>query len=142
MIEAVIVTKAIQDTDLDALIAKRITPATDPVDKKGTVLPRITYQRISTKRMQSNDGPTGLSSARVDLNLYAETYDQVQQLAEHVRRIFDGFAGEAITQGGRAVKVASTAVIDQDDQPGDHAPGDQKPTQRIRLELRVQWHEA
>lgn len=62
---------------------------------QGYTLPAISFQRISTDREHViDDGPIGWAWARFQLDMWAETYAEVRQLAEAVRQALDGYNDE------------------------------------------------
>lgn len=63
--------------------------------------PAITYTRISRKRMYSQSGDSLLTTVRVQLSCWAETYTAVDGLAAAVITAFSGFSG---TMGAATVK--------------------------------------
>ena len=141
MVEPAIVSLLAADADLTAKLGGRIYPANDPASS-GAARPRLTYQRISSRRTNSNDGPTRIVTARYDLQLWANEYPQAKALADKVRLLLDGRKGTVVDLGGRAHDVRSMSVTDEQDRQGDAAEGDAKPAQGVRLELRIQYREA
>lgn len=84
-------------------------------------LPAVVYQRISTVRDHSHDGPVGLVSARFQFSCWAESYAEAKALAADLRVALDGFKGT----------VAGTR-IDGIFSAGEHDDFDQEP-QRFRV---------
>ena len=71
-----------------------IAPTSPSHLRQGETLPALTYLRVSTTRDQSHDGPTGLVSARYQVNVHAATYSQAASLAAEVVALLNGFGGE------------------------------------------------
>ena len=142
MVEAALITLILGDADLASALGGRVQSATEPLAAgTATRLPRATYQRISTRRQQSNDGPIGLAHARLDVNVWASKPIEAATIAGRLRRLLDGFAGAVATPGGRTIDVRQVAVVDEQAGAGDAAGGSQSPTQRVRLELLVAYAE-
>ena len=85
-----------------ALVGDRVYPLALPPSPTLS-LPAITLQRISTVRLDSQDGPAGLARPRVQVNAWARTYAQADELANAVRVCLDGLrnagTGGGIIQG-------------------------------------------
>lgn len=60
---------------------------------EGPTYPAIVFHRISAPREHSQDGASGLSHPRYQLNIYAATHQAAQDLAERVRKTIDGWSG-------------------------------------------------
>jgi len=82
------------DASIAALISDRFYPLRAP---QGAALPYAVYQRISTPRIRSQSGPSGLARPRFQVTCYASSYSQSRQLANLMRISLDGFRG---TMGG------------------------------------------
>jgi len=57
------------------------------------VKPFVLYQRISSVRQHSHDGPSGLARPRFQVRCVAGSYGQSRQLADAVRNTLDGYSG-------------------------------------------------
>lgn len=80
---------------LRALI-KTIVPSTVSVDwgarPRGAPLPGIVLMVVSDRAaVRAHDGPSALSEARVQVDLYADTYGQAKTLARTLRAALDGY---------------------------------------------------
>lgn len=103
IIETYLVEKLNADSTLDALIDERIFPV---AVVQGTALPRLTYRRISGSNGYDLQGPDGLRTVTTEVRCWARDYPVARTLADHVRRIMDGYR-EAISAGPfRMVRVA------------------------------------
>lgn len=91
-IEAAPVALLTADTAIDALIDGRIHPSKLVQSEP---FPAITYLRVSTPRIRSHSGPSGLAHARVQINCWAETWTGARDLADLVRMRLDGWKGVA-----------------------------------------------
>jgi len=90
MIEAGLHGFLTDDTDIAAIVATRVYPIILP---QNPTMPAITYQRISTPRVSSTTGPSGLASPRIQVDCWAETYAAVKALSDTVRTAVDGYSG-------------------------------------------------
>lgn len=92
-----------------AQVGSRIYPAPAPED---VTYPLIVYQRISTVRVRSLNGPAQLAKARVQINAHAATYSAAKLLADEIRNALDCFQG---TMG--TVNVSGCFLQDDGDLP-------------------------
>lgn len=76
----------------DTSMEGRFYPDTLP---QPVTLPAGRYQRITTPRVRSLSGPSGLAMPRIQIDLYATTRLAVDALAAEVRAALDGFTGLA-----------------------------------------------
>jgi len=85
------------ETGIVATLAAAATTAASRIHPKvlpqGVTLPAITYQRLSTPRVNSHDGPSGLAFPRFQINTWAETYAAAKTLADEIRAALDGTTG-------------------------------------------------
>lgn len=70
--------------------AGRIYPKVLPHD---CTLPAVTFQRITTERVRSHTGPSGLAFARFQINAWAATHLAVTTLANEIRAALDNGLG-------------------------------------------------
>lgn len=75
---------------LSALIGDRLYPMRLP---EGVTFPAMTYQRISTPRMRSHSGPSGLASPRFQYDCWDVTYAGAGAVARELRLALDGYRG-------------------------------------------------
>lgn len=68
----------------------RIYPVKLP---RGVTLPAITYLTVSAPRDETQQGPSGLVMARVQVSCWGDNYDDSKAVAEAVRRTLDGYRG-------------------------------------------------
>lgn len=78
MITATFRSLLISDSDLAELVGTRIYPMSAP---DTTQTPLIIYQRIT----ETHDADTGLTQTRIQTDCYADTYDDVSELAQTVK---------------------------------------------------------
>ena len=71
-------------------LAGRIYPFSAPA---GTAFPHAVFQRISTRRAHTLDGPDGLAIARVQFDIFSQTHAAARTIADAARSALDGFRG-------------------------------------------------
>lgn len=80
--------------------AARIRPLRLP---NGVTFPAIRFQRITTVRELTHDGPTGKPQVRMQVDSYSDDAGEAVDTAEAVRKTLDGFVGD---MGGTKVGVS------------------------------------
>jgi len=106
-IEAAVYDLLINDAAVEVLVGRSVYPAIIP---QGESLPAITYQQISGVREYTADGAFGMTSARFQINCWAESYSEVRNLADAVRIRLDGLSGTA-----QNIKIYSILIDDETD---------------------------
>lgn len=71
-----------------------VHPMTAP---DGTVPPYITYQRITADEEPVLSGSSGLTNTRVQIDIYARTYAQVQTIAAQVDALFAAWSVQNVS---------------------------------------------
>ena len=119
-IEAAIVHLLKESIDVDGQIDGRIAPVILP---ERLARPNVVYQTLGTRRVYSNDGPTGLARATVQLTCYADAYDAAKDLAGAVRAVLEGYTGVTPAAFGKTIDIQSSFVDDERDAPQPPPPG-------------------
>lgn len=123
---------------------------------QGKPYPRITHQRISTNRVRSNDGPTGLCTARVQLDCWAEGpggMDTAKALADAVRKARGTTATASADAAGHAeldgfkgrmgsVTVQGAFLDEDQDLSEDPIFGNDQRVHRISADLTITFEES
>ncbi|RMD51893.1 DUF3168 domain-containing protein [Candidatus Parcubacteria bacterium] len=78
------------DAGINALVSGRVYPLRLP---QQPTLPAITYQRISTVRLQQLGGVTNNARVRFQIDSFAETFNEIKDIAAAIRAALDGFKG-------------------------------------------------
>lgn len=81
-LEAAIYSILSNDANVIAIVSTRIYPLLLPQDAD---LPALTYSRISTERESAFMTDPGLSTARIQIDVWAETVADMMNLSEKVR---------------------------------------------------------
>lgn len=97
------------DTNINSLISDRILPLDLP---KGSTLPTLTYQRISTFPKTKIHGRRGLfPKVRIQITVWEDSYTDAKRLVDLLDHKFDGYSGEVIV-GTRPFHFASCFTED------------------------------
>lgn len=99
-----------EGTTLDKLIGGRVRPLFLP---QNSPLPAVVYQRVSTPRYAAMQKDTPLSSPRIQIDCYAQSYPEAISISEALREILQDFSG---TMGEGDNTVENVAVLLQDQQ--------------------------
>lgn len=87
--EAVLRAALIASPTVSAVVGSRIFP----IVSYSEPLPLIIWKRVGITREHSLSGPIGTPTVSVEMQLIAETYEQVRELADKVRLVLDGYGG-------------------------------------------------
>lgn len=114
----------------------RIHPMTDP---QKVPRPKLTVARWGTDRSSetgglSNDGSTGYGVAKMFVDAWADDQLTAKQLITAARKALHGYSG---TIAG--FTLLAVVVADEREQPGALAQGQEKPVQRVTLDVRVSF---
>lgn len=88
--EAAVRNVLIQDAAVAPLVGTRIYPVLAPTT---AALPFVTYRRTGVRREHTLDGPMGVATTTIDLDIYATTYEAARILADLCRVALDGWGG-------------------------------------------------
>ncbi len=80
----------IADSGLSALVSERVHPVLLP---QNSTLPAVTYQLISQDPLHTLDGPVNLNRPRVQFDVWADTYLEMEAVNDALRNALDGFTG-------------------------------------------------
>ena len=89
-LEAAIYSILSADLGLKALVSTRIYPLLLP---QNATLPALTYARVSTERESAFVSDPGLSTARIQVDVWGDTVSSVQNVAEEVRGALHRYKG-------------------------------------------------
>jgi hypothetical protein len=132
--EAVIRNRLVADAAVSALVGSRVYPVLAPAT---ATLPLVTWRRSSISRQQTLAGPLGMPTVFLSMDVYAETYEAVRELADTVRKSLDGWGGTS--QDG--VRVANVTITNEADGFVTLAGGDVPPVYTVQLTIAVLWQE-
>lgn len=75
------------DSTLNGLIGGRFYPLVIP---QKAAMPACAYQRITTGRECTHDGPSGLAEPRIQITIQAATYTSAKTIASAMRQKLNG----------------------------------------------------
>lgn len=99
IIEQAILTALLADATLSALVSTRIYYVKAPQD---ATTPYVVFFKISSQRVASHDGASGLADARFQFSCFGTTYKSVKDMVAAIQGVLEGFTGTLGT-GGVAV---------------------------------------
>lgn len=76
--------------DFAAIAGNRVYPLRVA---QGVALPAVAYQKISNTPTKCKESNSGLDRFRVQINIYADKYQQQEQLGGIIRAALDNFSG-------------------------------------------------
>lgn len=113
-----------------AICGQRIYPL---YARQTAAKPLVIYQRISSVREHSHDGPSGLARPRFQFRCVANSFSEARGLADAVRGALDGYQG---TVGG----VRIDAILFENELDADDVALDAEATAYSVLMDFFVWH--
>jgi hypothetical protein len=87
-----IIAKLLATGGVTALVATRVYPGRRP---QASALPAIDIASISGVPVYTDDGESGLASARVEINCWGQTYSSAKTVARAVKASLSAFVGQS-----------------------------------------------
>jgi hypothetical protein len=134
MIRSSLRTYLLAQAPLAALIGDRLYPVACP---ETATLPAVTYRRASGGHLHNLTSASGAAIPEFELVVWAETYEDADEVAEAIRQEMQGFRG---TMGSDAVK--SVILDDEDDSIAEPDDNSDQPIYAITLRYRIQYVET
>lgn len=131
--EAAIRSALVANAGVSAIIGSKVFPVLAPASAS---LPFLTWRRISVQRQQGLSGPIGMPSVLLSVDLFAETYEAVRELADAVRLCLDGWGGTT-----NNVRVANVSLTNEADGFVTLAGGDLPPVYTVQMTFSILWQE-
>lgn len=131
--EAAIRSALVANAGVSAIIGSKVFPVLAPASAD---LPFVTWRRISVQRQQGLSGPIGMPSVLLSVDLFAETYEAVRELADAVRLCLDGWGGTT-----NNVRVANVSLTNEADGFVTLAGGDLPPVYTVQMTFSILWQE-
>lgn len=131
--EAAIRSALVSNAGVAAIIGSKVYPVLAPASAG---LPFLTWRRISVQRQQGLSGPIGMPSVLLSVDLFAETYEGVRELADAVRLCLDGWGGTT-----NNVRVANVSLTNEADGFVTLAGGDLPPVYTVQMTFSILWQE-
>jgi len=133
--EAAIRSALVADANVARLLGTRIYPVIAPASAAS---PFATYRRSAVQRSQSLAGPTGVTIVILALDLYAESYESVRELADVCRVALDGYGG--VTPD--SVLVNNVSLDNEADGFAQLAGGEAPPLYSVSQTYSILWQET
>jgi hypothetical protein len=90
-VEEALIAWLLAGPEVAALLGDRLTPG---VRTQGAALPSAVFNLVGDLPDITNDGESGLSEARIQLDAYGQTYAQAKALARAMRARLSGWRGQ------------------------------------------------
>jgi hypothetical protein len=132
--EAFVGTVLTGDPRVAAIIADRVFPVIAPAS---AAIPFAVWRRQAVNREQSLSGPVGLPTVTLALDMYAETYEAVRDLADACREALDGYGGSL----GNSISVRLVSLLNESDGFVQLAGGDLPPVYSVTQTYTILWQE-
>ena len=132
--ETVLRSALVANAGVSAIVGSRIYPLLAP---KTAALPFIAWRRAGIQRQQSLAGPVGTPIVRVELSMYATTYEDARELADSVRVVLDGYGGTLNNP-----EVKHVALDDESDDFVQLAGADLPAVYQVTQTYTVLWQET
>lgn len=132
--EAAIRSVLLADADVASLLGTRVYPVIAPATAG---IPFATYRRSAVQREQSLSGPTWVTTVILTLDLYAETYEAVRDLADKCRLALDGYGGIS----PESVVVENVSLDNEADGFAQLAGGEAPPLYSVSQNYSILWQE-
>ena len=130
--EQLVVSQLETSPPVATLLSSRIYPVIAPASAP---LPFATWRRISVQREMSLNGPTGMPTVSISLDIFAETYSAVREIADRCREVLHGFTGGV----GDYVHVAIVSLLNESDGFVQLAGGELPPVYSVTQTYTILW---
>jgi hypothetical protein len=117
-----------------AIVADRVYPVIAPAS---AAIPFVTWRRQAVQREMTLNGPLGMPTVTLAVDLYAETYEAVRELADRCRVVLDGWGGSL----GNSISVRNVSLLGESDGFVQLAGGDLPPVYSVTQTYTVLWQE-
>jgi hypothetical protein len=114
------------------LLAGRVYPVIAPAS---AALPFATWRRVGVQREMTLSGPTGMPTVTLSLDIYAETYTAVREIADRCREVLNGFGGSV----GNYVQVSLVSCLNESDGFVQLAGGELPPVYSVTQTYTILW---
>jgi hypothetical protein len=132
--ESVARSALVANTAVAAVIGTRVFPVLAPAT---AALPFATYRRSGVIRAHTLSGPMGSPTVNMALDIYAETYEAVRDLADKCRKVLDGYGGTM-----NNVEVKNVSLQNEADGFVQLAGGDLPPVYSVSQTYAILWQET
>lgn len=132
--EQILANALVLDPAVAAVIGQKVYPVVAPAS---AALPFVTWRRTGIARQQGLNGPIGMSTVTLAVEVYAETYGEARDIADKCRRVLDGYG----TTVENYVRVANVSLDTESDGVVQLAGGDLPPILQVSQQYSILWQE-
>jgi hypothetical protein len=122
------------DPAVAEIVGDRVYPVLAPAS---AAIPFVTWRRQAVQREMTLNGPLGMPTVTLAVDMYAETYEGVRELADRCRATLDGFGGSL----GNFISVRNVSLLNESDGFVQLAGGDLPPVYSVTQTYTVLWQE-
>jgi hypothetical protein len=122
------------DPAVAEMIGSRVYPVLAPASAS---LPFVTWRRSAVSREMTLQGPLGMPTVTLSVDMYADHYEDVRDLADRCRRALDGWGGSV----GNYISVRNVSLLNESDGFVQLAGGDLPPVYSVTQTYTVFWQE-
>jgi hypothetical protein len=122
------------DPAVAEIVGDRVYPVLAPAS---AAIPFITWRRQAVQREMTLSGPLGMPTVTLAVDMYAETYEAVRELADRCRATLNGFGGSL----GNFISVRNVSLLNESDGFVQLAGGDLPPVYSVTQTYTVLWQE-
>jgi hypothetical protein len=122
------------DPAVAEIVGDRVYPVLAPAS---AAIPFVTWRRQAVQREMTLNGPLGMPTVTLAVDMYAETYEAVRELADRCRAALDGFGGGL----GNFISVRNVSLLNESDGFVQLAGGDLPPVYSVTQTYTVLWQE-
>jgi len=133
--EQAIATVLLSDPAVAAIVGQRIYPVIAPA---AADLPFVTWRRSGVQRQHTLNGPMGMPTVLLSIELFALTYEAVRDLADRVRLSLDGYGGASAD----SVVVNNVSLDNEVDGFVQLTGGEMPPVYSVSQTFSVMWSES
>jgi hypothetical protein len=123
------------DPAVAEIVGDRVYPVLAPAS---AAIPFITWRRQAVQREMTLSGPLGMPTVTLAVDMYAETYEAVRELADRCRATLDGFGGSL----GNFISVRNVSLLNESDGFVQLAGGDLPPVYSVTQTYTIIWQET
>jgi hypothetical protein len=132
--EVVVRNALVANTAVAAVVGTRVFPVLAPASAD---IPFLTYRRSGVQRQHTLSGPMGMPTVILSLDMYAETYEAVRELADKCRVCLDGYG----TAQSDSIVVNNVSLDNESDGFVQLAGGDTPPVYSVSQTYSIIWKE-
>jgi len=131
MIEAAVIAHLLADAGVEALVEDRVFPVSLP---QGARLPSVVVARVDGAPLLADDGPSGLSNPRLQIDCWGSSYASAKALARAVTSSLNAYSGDMA-----GLDVPHVELEAERDMPREGGSNQSEYRYRVSLDFLV-WH--